>query len=145
MSEAKNDSSAAAAAPIAPVQAASAALDAAKRIVDAVTFPPKRPTIAELEAILARADGPPVHIKPDGSIGVGESDALIVARAFLAAVTEAERKAAREMLKALERIAAPSNHAVHSVLDAKQRITELERIAHAAIAAAHAAGIKSEG
>jgi hypothetical protein len=57
--------------------------EAARRIIE----PPKkeRPTIEELEAILAAPDGPPVTINPDGSIGVGESDATIVARALLAA------------------------------------------------------------
>jgi hypothetical protein len=57
--------------------------EAARRILE----PPKkeRPTIAELEAILAAPDGPPITINPDGSIGVGESDATIVAHALLAA------------------------------------------------------------
>lgn len=33
--------------------------------------PKSRPTIAELEAILAADSGPPIHLNPDGSIGVG--------------------------------------------------------------------------
>jgi hypothetical protein len=59
--------------------------EAARRILE----PPKkeRPTIEELEAILAAPDGPPVTINPDGSIGVGESDAVIVARALLASAS----------------------------------------------------------
>ncbi len=64
------------------------AIEAARRIVATHTTPPKRPTIEELEKILAQPDGPPVHINPDGSIGVGESEALTVARALLALSAE---------------------------------------------------------
>jgi len=67
-------------------------IEAARRIVASLTFPPKRPTIAELEEILSQPDAPPVHIKPDGTIGVGESDSLIVARSLLSAVEECEKE-----------------------------------------------------
>jgi hypothetical protein len=72
--------------------------EAARRILE----PPKkeRPTIEELEAILAAPDGPPVTINPDGSIGVGESDAVIVARALLAA--EARIRVLEEALHDIE-------------------------------------------
>jgi hypothetical protein len=72
--------------------------EAARRILE----PPKkeRPTIAELEAILAAPDGPSVTINPDGSIGVGDSDAVIVARALLASTArEAKLSEALENIK----------------------------------------------
>jgi hypothetical protein len=64
------------------------ALEAAQRIIDLHEKPKARPTIAELEAILASDDGPPVNINPDGSISAGPSDALTVARALLSLKAE---------------------------------------------------------
>ncbi len=58
-------------------------MEAARRIIAKHEQPIRRPTIDELEAILAQPDAVPVSINPDGSIGIGESDALIVARALL--------------------------------------------------------------
>lgn len=82
----------------------SEAIEAAQRIIDKATPPSKRPTITELEAILTQPDGPPVSINADGSIGVGPSDALIVARALLASDLRADRDAVLEGSVQLEEI-----------------------------------------
>ena len=62
------------------------ARDAALRIINKHTVPIKKPTITELESILSQSDGPAITINPDGSIGIGEPDELIVARACLALI-----------------------------------------------------------
>ena|SRR6188768_523086 len=63
--------------------------EAARRIVALHEAPKKRPTIEELEAILQQPDAR-VTIHPDGSVGEGTSDALTVARAYLAATARIE-------------------------------------------------------
>jgi hypothetical protein len=65
------------------------ALEAAQRIIDKAEKMPARPTIAELEEILARPENDvPITINPDGSIGRRSNDELIVARALLSAAKE---------------------------------------------------------
>jgi hypothetical protein len=61
------------------------AVEAARRILK--PFKRERPTVAELEAILRAPDGAPVTINPDGSIGVGDTDAVKVATALLASAS----------------------------------------------------------
>jgi len=66
-------------------------VEKARRIVEAAERPlsKKRPTIDELERILQQPDGPPIIINPDGSIGAGTNDALVVARALLSLTSSA--------------------------------------------------------
>lgn len=69
------------------------AKEAAERIIAFNERARRRPTFEELEAILQQPDGPPVTIHPDGTIGVGTSDALTVAKAYLALRSQGERAA----------------------------------------------------
>lgn len=62
------------------------AIETAERIIALYETPRKRPTIEDLEKLLQQSDSPPVTINPDGSISAGVSDALVVARALLAAL-----------------------------------------------------------
>jgi len=78
-------------------QERSEAMEAARRIVAVAErlTKPRRPTVAELEAILQQPDGLPVHINPDGSIGARTNDSLIVARALLSTRAEAIEECAK--------------------------------------------------
>ncbi len=68
------------------------------------TIPDKRPTIAELEAILAQPDPPTIQILPDGSITAGEGNLINPDGPEAATVTAGlvvERDRLREALAAI--------------------------------------------